>query len=163
MAHIHTQSGQFDYTVAGYVVHDDKALLIKHKYLPIWTAPAGHVELDASPIQALYKEVNEESGIYQSDLTLIETDTRTRDWQRGEQATYIPLPFDMEYHDIADGHRHIVMNYILASDTDKAQPAAGESQIYKWFTVKELEEFHETRPSIVQSAIYAIKYIQENN
>ena len=45
MAHIHTESGQFDYTVSGYLVHNNKTLLIKHKYLPIWTSPAGHIEV----------------------------------------------------------------------------------------------------------------------
>ncbi|MFI5212482.1 MAG: NUDIX domain-containing protein [Candidatus Saccharimonadales bacterium] len=162
MAHIHTQSGQFDYTVAGYLVHDNKTLLIKHKYLPIWTAPAGHIELDESPIETLYKEILEESGIDQSHLTLIETHAETRDWRRGDQATYVPVPFDMEYHDIIDGHRHINMNYILTCDTDIVQPGEGESPTYQWFTIDELEAFTETRPSIVQSAIYAIKYIREH-
>lgn len=162
MAHIHTEANQFDYTVCGYLVHNDKALLIKHKYLPIWTPPSGHIELDESPIDALYKETLEEAGIDQPHLTLIETNTETRDWERGEHATYIPLPFDMEYHDVIDGHRHINMNYILISDTSVVEPGMGESQTFKWFTVDELKTFTETRPAIIKSAIYAINYIQEH-
>lgn len=161
MAHIHTESGQFDYTVAGYLVHDDKTLLIKHKYLPIWTAPAGHVELDESPMDALYKEIREESGIDKSHLTLIETHPDTRDFTRGDQATYVPVPFDMEFHNITDDHRHINMAYILTCDTDSVQPEEGESPTFRWFTIDELRAFTDTRPSIIQSAIFAITYVRE--
>ena len=161
MAHIHTESGQLDYTVAGYIVHDNKTLLIKHKYLPIWTAPAGHVEINETPIEALFKEVREESGIDDTHLTLVETHAHTAILDRGE-ATYIPLPFDLEVHSITDQHRHINSSYVLISDTDDVRPGDDESQTFRWFSVEDLQNFTETPARIIQAAIYAINYVKEH-
>lgn len=167
MAHIHTISGQFDYTVAGYLVHDNKTLLIQHKTLPIWTAPAGHVELNESPIEALYKEISEEAGIDSSHLSLVETCAATANFKRGNDATYMPVPFDFEFHSITQYHRHINCSYILTSDTDIVEPGEGESQVFRWFNADELHEAPElsdTRansPTIIQSAAFALNYIKE--
>lgn len=161
MAHIHTESGQLDYTVAGYLVHNDKTLLIKHKYLPIWTAPAGHVEVNETPIEALFKEIREESGIDASHLTLLETHVETKTLDRDE-ATYIPLPFDLEVHNITDEHRHINSSYVLTSDTDDVRPGDGESQTFRWFSIDDLQKFTETPVRIIQAATYAINYVKEH-
>lgn len=161
MAHIHTQKGEFDYTVSGFLVHNNKTLLIKHKSLPIWTAPAGHVELDESPIDALYKEIREEAGIDASHLELLETSPAAKDILRPDASTYIPVPFSMEYHPVDDGHRHINMSYILRCDTDIVTPGEDESQEYRWFTVEQLASFTETTVSIINEATYAIRYLEE--
>lgn len=162
MPHLHTQPGQYDYTVSGYLVHDNKTLLIKHKYLPIWTAPAGHVELNATPIEALFKEIHEEAGIQQADLELIETTPTTKTMERGKDNYYLPVPFDMEYHSIDTDHSHINMAYILKSATNHVEPKVGESNTFKWFTIEELAAFGETRPAIINQAIYAINYVGKN-
>lgn len=162
MAHLHTQPGQYDYTVCGYLIHDNKTLLIKHKYLPIWTAPAGHVELNETPIEALFKEIHEEAGINQADLELMETTRDTREMERGNENYYLPLPFDMEYNHIDADHSHINMAYILKSATNHVEPKVGESNTFKWFTIEELEKFGETRPAIINQAIYAINYVGKN-
>ncbi len=158
MPHIHTGDGQFDFTVSGYLVFKDKTLLIKHKYLPIWTPPAGHIELNQTPIDALFMEIWEESGISKEHLTLIETTTDTKNFARGK-ATRLPLPFDLEYHTILDGHQHINLAYILKTDTDQVNPGSGESKDYKWFTTEELDTFTETNESILSSARYALEYV----
>jgi ADP-ribose pyrophosphatase YjhB (NUDIX family) len=162
MPHLHTHPGQYDYTVSGYLVHDDKTLLIKHKYLPIWTAPSGHVELNETPIDALFKEIEEEAGVHRSDLELIETNTATKTMARGEDNTYLPVPFDLEYHAIDSTHSHINMAYILKSSTNHVEPKVGESNTFKWFTIEELAKFGETRPAIINQAIYAINYVGKN-
>lgn len=161
MPHIHTGDGEFDFTVAGYLVHDDKTLLIKHKYLPIWTAPAGHIELNQSPIDALYAEIKEEAGITTDHLTLIETRPRPASFTRNPDATELPLPFDLEYHPIIDGHRHINLSYVLLSDTNNVEPGPGESNTFKWFTLDELHVFTDTNDSVKSAATYAIEVARE--
>lgn len=161
MPHIHTGDGEFDFTVAGYLVHDDKTLLIKHKYLPIWTAPAGHIEINQSPIDALYAEIKEEAGITTDHLTLIETHSRPASFIRNPEATELPLPFDLEYHPIIDGHRHINLSYVLLSDTNNVEPGPGESNTFKWFTLDELRVFADTNDSVKSAATYAIEVARE--
>lgn len=161
MPHIHTGDGEFDYTAAGYLVHDDKTLLIKHKYLPIWTAPAGHVEVNQTPIEALYNEIQEEAGIGKEHLQLIETHPRDPRLKRPATHEAVPLPFDIETHPIVDGHRHINLSYLLTSDTNHVEPGPGESNTFKWFTLDELHEFKDTNDSVKSAAIYAIEAVRE--
>ena len=59
MAHIHEK---IDFTVAIFVVHDRKVLLIHHRRLDKWLPLGGHVELDEEPEQAALRETREESG-----------------------------------------------------------------------------------------------------
>lgn len=160
MAHIHSNE-QYDFTVSGLLVHDGKTLLIKHKYLPIWTPPAGHVELDETPIEALFKEIQEEAGITPDHLTLVQPYTGLGDIDRGA-ATALALPFDMESHPIGeDGHQHINLVYILVCDTNDVRPEVGESQEYEWLTYDDIETFEPIPPALRKQAQYAIRYIKE--
>lgn len=161
MPHIHTGSGEYDFTVAGYIVHDDKTLLIKHKYLPIWTAPAGHIEVDQTPLEALYNEIQEEAGISKEHLTLVETQPRSKLLKRPVDHVALPIPFDFETHPIIDGHRHINISYVLTSSTNHVEPGPNESNTFKWFTLDELRDFEDTNDSVKSAAIYAIGAAKE--
>lgn len=160
MPHIHTKGGQYDFTVAGYLVYNNTTLLIKHKYLPIWTPPSGHIELNQTPIEALLMEIKEESGIDASQLEIVETAPQTKNFKRGE-AVALPLPFDLEHHAISDTHRHINLAYIVKTKTNDVQPGPGESNTFKWFTADELKSFSETNDSILSSALYALEYVSK--
>ncbi len=157
MPHIHTGNGEYDFTVSGYVVHDNKTLLIKHKTLPVWTPPAGHIEVHQTPIDALYAEIEEEAGITRDHLTLIETCPYPSSTKRGSGTVELPLPFDFETHPINTTHRHINLAYVLMSDTDKVTPGPGESMTYRWFTSSELREFTETNESLQNTALRALE------
>lgn len=156
MPHIHTKDGEYDLTVCGYLVHDNKTLLIKHKKLPIWTPPSGHVELDQSPIDALHAEIREEAGIDESQLELIETHHRPESFTTSNDAVAMPLPFDLEHHPVTNGHRHINLSYVLKSHTNSVEPGLGESNTFKWFSIEELRTFKEANDSIISAATYAI-------
>ena len=65
MAHIHEK---IDFTVAIFVVHDGKVLLIHHRRLDKWLPLGGHIELDEDPEIAALREAKEESGL---DVELI--------------------------------------------------------------------------------------------
>ena len=60
MPHIHEK---IDFTVAIFVVHDGKVLLIHHRKLDKWLPLGGHIELDEDPEQAALREAKEESGL----------------------------------------------------------------------------------------------------
>ena len=60
MAHIHET---IDFTVALFVVHNGKVLLVHHRNLNKWLPLGGHIELDEDPETAGLREAREESGL----------------------------------------------------------------------------------------------------
>lgn len=160
MPHLHTGEGEYDFTVSGYLVHDNKTLLIKHKYLPLWTPPSGHVEHNQTPLEALYTEIKEEAGITKDHVTILETSPYKCNTIRSADSTGIPVPFDIDYHAINDEHSHINLSYIVTSDTDNVEPEAGESHTFAWFTIDELRQFTDTSSTITNAAIFAIETVQ---
>jgi ADP-ribose pyrophosphatase YjhB (NUDIX family) len=160
MPHIHTAKGQYDFTVSGYLIFNNKTLLIKHKFLPIWTPPAGHIELSQTPVGAVIKEIQEETGIEPSHLTIVDSHSYTKRFYRGESIR-IPIPFDIEHHAITDDHRHINLAYIVLTDTGTIAPGPGESNTFRWFSEKEIQSFEETTESIKSCATYALQYSRD--
>ena len=50
-------------TGSGLVIKDGKALLIFHPYIKQWFQPGGHIDNGEDPIQAVIREVFEETGL----------------------------------------------------------------------------------------------------
>lgn len=50
-------------TVTGFLVHDGRVLLHWHRRNQLWLPMGGHIEPDEDPIQAVLREVAEESGV----------------------------------------------------------------------------------------------------
>jgi 8-oxo-dGTP pyrophosphatase MutT (NUDIX family) len=101
MAHIHEK---IDFTVAIFVVHDGKILLIHHRKLDKWLPLGGHIELDEDPEQAALREAKEESGL---DVELL--GERPPTTSPGTRALIVPRFLDI--HRISDTHEHIGMIY----------------------------------------------------
>ena len=101
MAHIHEK---IDFTVAIFVVHDGKILLIHHRKLDKWLPLGGHIELDEDPEQAALREAKEESGL---DVELL--GERPPTTSPGTRALIAPRFLDI--HRISDTHEHIGMIY----------------------------------------------------
>lgn len=51
------------FTATGFVVQDRATLLHWHPKLAMWLPPGGHVEENEDPVQAVLREVEEETGI----------------------------------------------------------------------------------------------------
>ena len=51
------------FTATGFVVQDDATLLHWHAKLQCWLPPGGHVEPNEDPVQAVLREVAEETGV----------------------------------------------------------------------------------------------------
>jgi 8-oxo-dGTP pyrophosphatase MutT (NUDIX family) len=101
MAHIHEK---IDFTVAIFVVHDEKILLIHHRKLDKWLPLGGHIELDEDPEQAALREAKEESGL---DMELL--GERPPTTSPGTRALIVPRFLDI--HRINETHEHIGLIY----------------------------------------------------
>ncbi len=50
-------------TATGFVVQGDRTLLHWHQRLQQWMPPGGHIEPDEDPVQAVLREIREETGL----------------------------------------------------------------------------------------------------
>lgn len=162
MAHIHSNS-EFDYTASGFIVRDNKVLLLLHHKLHMWLPPAGHIELNETPLEGLFREIEEESGLTPDNLTLVTPYTDNLRFERDSDKNITqPMPFDIDVHAIgAEGHRHIDFSYILISDTDEFTLEEGGATEMGWFTMEEIEALSPTNTSTKSRARYALRQVQE--
>jgi 8-oxo-dGTP pyrophosphatase MutT (NUDIX family) len=134
MAHIHEK---IDFTVAVFVVHDGKILLIHHRQLDKWLPLGGHIELDEDPEQAALREAKEESGL---DVELL--GERPPTTSPGTRALIAPRFLDI--HRISGTHEHIGMMY-WARPKGGGPAAAGtklaaaEHHAIRWCSSAELD------------------------
>jgi len=129
MAHIHEK---IDFTVAVFVVHEGKILLIHHRNLNKWLPLGGHIELDEDPEQAALREAHEESGL---DVELL--GERPPTTSPGTRALIAPRFLDI--HRISNSHDHIGMMYWARPKTGTLTLAAAEHHDIRWCAAAEFE------------------------
>ena len=130
MAHIHEK---IDFTVAIFIVHGGKILLIHHRKLDKWLPLGGHIELDEDPEQAALREAKEESGI---DVELL--GERPPTTSPGTRALLAPRFLDI--HRINETHEHIGMIYWARPKNGKLTLATEEHHDIRWCSSAELDK-----------------------
>jgi len=130
MAHIHEK---IDFTVAIFVVHDGKVLVIHHRKLDQWLPLGGHIELDEDPEQAALREAKEESGL---DVELLGERPPTT----GPGTRALIAPRFLDIHRITDTHEHIGMIYWARPRNGNLALATGEHHDIRWCSNEELDK-----------------------
>jgi 8-oxo-dGTP pyrophosphatase MutT (NUDIX family) len=136
MAHIHEK---IDFTVAIFVVHDEKILLIHHRKLDKWLPLGGHIELDEDPEQAALREAKEESGL---DVELLGERPPTS----GPGTRALIAPRFLDIHRINDTHEHIGMIYWArlksggAHGVTRPTLATNEHHDVRWCSAADLDK-----------------------
>ena len=149
MAHIHEK---IDFTVAIFVVHQDKVLLIHHRKLNKWLPLGGHIELDEDPEIAALREAREESGF---DVELV--GDRPPTTEPGTRALIAPRFLDI--HRISDTHEHIGMIYWARPRGGDLALAVEEHHDIRWCSVAELGALVPTMSNAVKW--YCRKAVEE--
>jgi 8-oxo-dGTP pyrophosphatase MutT (NUDIX family) len=150
MPHIHEK---IDFTVAIFIVHDHKVLLIHHRKLDKWLPVGGHIELDEDPEIAALREAKEESGF---DIELI--GERPPTTEVGTRALIAPRFLDI--HRISNTHEHIGMIYwARPKDCSRAECAVEEHHEIRWCSGDDLEKLRPAMSSAVKW--YCRKAIEE--
>ena len=95
-------------TTTGFVVRDMQVLLHWHRKVRAWLPPGGHIDENEDPVQAVLREIQEESGI---QAEVVPTGPRLD----LAYPTQVPAPFTIMIEDIDDPdegcHQHIDLIY----------------------------------------------------
>ena len=149
MPHIHEK---IDFTVAIFVVHDGKILVIHHRKLDKWLPLGGHIELEEDPEQAALREALEESGL---EVELL--GERPPTTSPGTRALIAPRFLDI--HRINSMHEHIGMIYWARPKSGRVALAAEEHRDIRWCSLADLESL--TPPMTGAVKWYCQKAIEE--
>ena len=102
-------------TVTGFVVQNNSTLLHWHNKVKEWLPPGGHLEINEDPVQALLREIKEETGL---EVTIIPTQ-ETLPIANLEQ---LQPPFTIMVENIEDNlegpHQHIDLIYFVKPIND---------------------------------------------
>lgn len=129
MAHIHEK---IDFTVAIFVVHEAKVLVIHHRKLDRWLPLGGHIELDEDPEIAALREAKEESGL---EVELLGERPPTT----GPGTRALIAPRFLDIHRITNTHEHIGMIYWARPKNGAVTLSAEEHHEIRWCSAQELE------------------------
>ena len=149
VAHIHEK---IDFTVAIFVVHQNKILLIHHRKLDKWLPLGGHIELDEDPEQAALREAREESGL---EVELV--GERPPTTEPGTRALIAPRFLDI--HRISATHEHIGMIYWARPKNGALQLAEAEHHDIRWCAASDLEALQPAMSGAVKW--YCLKALEE--
>ena len=139
------------YTVTGFVSVDGRTALHWHPRLAAWLPPGGHIEPDEDPVQAVHREVIEETGLA---VEIVEPPRFAY-----AHPPQLPVPAAMAIYDIPrDGslpgpHQHIDLIYFtrpldVARGTDAAPALPDDGDRWAWVDEATLRQ----RPAVFEVA-----------
>jgi 8-oxo-dGTP diphosphatase len=125
------------FTATGIVLHEDNVLLIEHAKLKWWMPPGGHIEPNEDPVQAVLREVREETGL---ECEILAPVTFAHD-----AIQVLPAPLTILVEDLSEGGvmvQHIDCIYVLrpARDPLTLRPQANEVTAIKWVPVGQVAD-----------------------
>ena len=120
------------FTATGFVVHRGSVALHWHPKVKEWLPPGGHIESNEDPVQAVVREVLEETGI---EVMVIGTGAVLGLGYLEEVTPPYTIMVE-DIHDPVDGfHKHIDMIYFCRPAGEPAQLARG----WQWVSRDSLE------------------------
>jgi 8-oxo-dGTP pyrophosphatase MutT (NUDIX family) len=138
LPHIHEL---YDFTIAVFIVYEDQVLLVNHPRYDKWIPMGGHIELDEDPEQALFREIDEETGL---EVTILSSKPDVKSAGTKTMLT----PNYMDVHEANPPHRHVGLIYFARAHSDKARLSDEHTEL-KWFTREELHEKKYGLPPII--------------
>lgn len=124
-----------DFTVATFVVHAGRVLLLWHPKLSLWLPPGGHIDGNELPDEAAVREVYEETGI-----VAVLTGERALALDEPAAPRQLVRPEGIQLEQITPTHQHIDLIYFArpaADATIEITPEAGITGA-GWYGLEEL-------------------------
>ncbi|KKQ97845.1 MAG: NUDIX hydrolase [Candidatus Woesebacteria bacterium GW2011_GWB1_39_12] len=139
MAHT---SEKLDYTVSAFIVFKNTVLLIYNEQYKAWFPPGGHIEKDEDLEDALYREINEETGLKKGDLNLIDIRDSIPDENifSDMDGRSIVTPTFTDAHKTSSTHTHIAFRFFFTIKNKQKLTSEDEYVTkHNWFSLKDLE------------------------
>jgi 8-oxo-dGTP pyrophosphatase MutT (NUDIX family) len=122
-----------EFTVAVFVVHQRRVLLLLHPKLGRWLPPGGHIEPNELPDEAAVREVEEETGVR---IRLVGGQGLPIDEPR-----QLVRPAGIQLENIGPGHQHIDLVYFAVPEDGGHEVALHCAQEVgaAWFGLDQLD------------------------
>jgi 8-oxo-dGTP pyrophosphatase MutT (NUDIX family) len=123
------------FTATAFVVRDGATLLHWHRRLGQWMPPGGHIEPDEEPVEAVLREVREETGLACEVVS-------TSAYLPFAYPDQLPAPHTILLEDIpgpGEPHKHIDLIYFVRP-LKEAEHATVDDPTLRWVTAAELRE-----------------------
>jgi ADP-ribose pyrophosphatase YjhB (NUDIX family) len=123
-----------EYTVATFVVHAGRVLLLFHAKMGLWLPPGGHIEHGELPDEAAVREVLEETGVH---CRLV--------GEHGVDVEYprqLIRPYGIQLEQIRPGVEHIDLVYFavpVSGENCAVSPESAAQDRAGWYASAELE------------------------
>lgn len=125
-----------DFTVATFVLHEGKVLLLWHRKLQMWLPPGGHIDPHELPDEAAVREVKEETGL---DVVLLSQPSMPQ----MPGPLQLARPEGIQLEDISPGHQHIDLIYFARpADPAAVKPVGKEDEVDRvgWYGRNDLHK-----------------------
>jgi len=116
------------FTATGFVVHENRTLLLWHRRLQAWVPPGGHLKPSEDPVQAVLREIQEETGLRAQVMAL----NRTFPFDYPQQ---LPAPYTILVErspEPAPPHQHIDLIYFCRSLDGEAVRPPSSDDVLVW-------------------------------
>lgn len=140
------------FTATGIVLHEGKVLLIEHAKLGWWMPPGGHLIPNEDPVQAVLREVSEETGL---TCEIVAEPGFTH-----HAVHVLPAPFTILVEDVPENGttvQHIDCIYVLhpVSDPDAITPQDGEITAWRWVPTDQVAHLSTPPelPALIRAAV----------
>ncbi len=123
------------FTATAFVVRGDATLLHWHKRLQQWMPPGGHIEEDEDPVEAVLREVREETGLV---CEIAQASTA----HPFDYPPQLPTPYTILLEDIpgpGEPHQHIDLIYFVRP-LENASHDRVDDPTLRWVSAAELRE-----------------------
>lgn len=145
------------FTVSIFIVHKDKVLLHLHKKAKIMLPLGGHIEANELPEETCMRESKEEAGL---NINLYHpVNEKLRQTCELENERLLINPVYTMFGELSLGHGHIDFVFYATSESNKTNPADGESEILKWYTKDELKTDDNIQENTRTMAIEALELL----
>ena len=120
------------FTATGFVINGDATLLHWHHRVQAWLPPGGHIEPNEDPVQAVLREVKEETGL---DVQIIPTQPTPETSNLDQVAAPRTIQIEDVYDQKVGKHQHIDLIYFThIPGIDRPNAPDG----WVWFTHDDL-------------------------